>query len=41
MDDDGVPLLLLTLSAIDSDAIIVGCLRMDLVAAVAWMQWGM
>jgi len=28
MDDDGVPLLLLTLSAIDSDEITVGCLRM-------------
>jgi len=29
MDDNGVPLLLLTLSAIDSDEITVGCLRMD------------
>jgi hypothetical protein len=29
MDDDGVPLLLLTLSAIDSDGMTVGCLRMD------------
>ena len=29
MDDDGVPLLLLTLSAIDSVGMIVGCLRMD------------
>jgi hypothetical protein len=27
MDDDGVPLLYLTLSAIDSDEIIVGCFR--------------
>ena len=30
MDDDGVPLLLLTLSAIDSVGMTVGCLRMDL-----------
>ena len=29
MDDDGVPLLLLTLSAIDSVGMTVGCLRMD------------
>ena len=29
MDDDGVPLLLLNLLAIDSDEIIVGCLRMS------------
>ena len=29
MDDDGVSLLLLTLSAIDSVGMIVGCLRMD------------
>ena len=28
MDDDGVPLLRLTLSAIDSDEITVGCFRM-------------
>ena len=28
MDDDGVPLLLLTLSSIDSDEITVSCLRM-------------
>ena len=28
MEDDGVPLLLLTLSAIDSEGMIVGCLRM-------------
>ncbi len=29
MDDDCVPLLLLTLSAIDSVGMTVGCLRMD------------
>ncbi len=29
MDDDGVPLLLLTMLAIDSDGMTVGCLRMD------------
>ncbi len=29
MDGDGVPCLLMTLLAIDSDAITVGCLRMD------------
>ncbi len=35
MDADGVPLLLLTLSAIDSVGMTVGCLRMDVGDVIA------
>ena len=38
MDGDGVPRLLLTLSAIDSDGMIVGCLRMGCVDVT--INWG-